>query len=250
MSAPLVAIPTYHLHAGRVIDWARGGYAVPEAYVAALQRAGVRPVLLPPSPGADPAEVLAPFDGLLLAGGGDVDPDRYGAASTHPAVYGIDAERDQSELSLVPAAAAMDLPVFAICRGMQVLNVALGGTLHQHLPDLSGLDLHGHPAEDASVLHDVTVAGGSRLAGACDREALRCTSHHHQGVDRLADGLRAVAWSADGLIEGVEPDGDRWVLGVQWHPEMTAGEDPSQQALFDEFARFVGHHQKERPRHW
>ena len=249
MSVPLVAIPTYHLHAGRVIDWARGGYAVPEGYVVALQRAGVRPVLLPPALGADPTEVLAPFDGLLLAGGGDVDPDRYGATSTHPAVYGVDATRDEAELSLVPAAAALDLPTFAICRGMQVLNVALGGTLHQHLPDLSGLDLHGHPTEDSSVLHEVRIAGGSRLAGACGREDLRCTSHHHQGVDRLADDLRAVAWSGDGLIEAVEPEGDRWVVGVQWHPEMTAGEDPSQQALFDEFARFVGHHQKERLRH-
>lgn len=249
MPAPLVAIPAYHLHAGRVIDWARGGYAVPEAYVAALQRAGLRAVLLPPAPGDDPAEVLAPFDGLLLAGGGDVAPERYGAESTHPAVYGVDPERDDAELSLVPAAAALDLPIFAICRGMQVLNVAMGGTLHQHLPDLSGIDLHGHPADDASVLHDVRLASGSRLAGACGRERLRCTSHHHQGVDRLAGGLRAVGWSGDGLTEGVEGTGDRWVVGVQWHPERTAAEDPSQQSLFDEFARFVGHHQKERAPH-
>ena len=250
-STPLVAIPTYHLNAGRVIDWARGGYAVPEGYVAALQRAGVRPVLLPPAPGADPADVLAPFDGLLLAGGGDVEPTRYGDTTTHPSVYGVDPERDEAELSLVQAAAGAALPTFAICRGMQVLNVALGGTLHQHLPDLSGMDLHGHPTQDASVLHDVKIGSGTRLASACGREVLRCTSHHHQGVHRLADGLHPVAWSGDGLVEAVEPEaGDRWVVGVQWHPEMTAGEDSDQQALFDEFARFVRSHRNGRKQHW
>lgn len=239
--APLVAIPTYHLPAGRVVDWARGGYAVPEGYVTSLDRAGVRPLLLPPTARLGPEDVLAPFDGLLLAGGGDLDPARYGAGAPHPAVYGVDPVRDEMELGLVRAAIALGLPTFAICRGMQVLNVALGGTLHQHLPDRSGMDLHGHPTGQSSVLHDVKVTAGSRLAAASGRELLRCTSHHHQGVDRLADGLAAVAWSGDGLVEAVEPasrDG-AWVVGVQWHPEITAAEDPSQQALFDGFASLV-----------
>lgn len=250
VTAPLVAVPTYHLPAGRVIDWPRGGYAVPDGYVTSLGRTGVRPLLLPPSPSLAPEEALAPFDGLLLAGGGDLDPTLYGAGEPHAAVYGVDPVRDEMELALVLAAIAVGLPTFAICRGMQVLNVALGGTLHQHLPDLSGLDLHGHPTGQSSVLHEVKVAGGSRLAAACGREVLRCTSLHHQGVDRLADGLVAVAWSGDGLVEAVEPVEPTepvghprgWMVGVQWHPEMTAAEDPDQQALFDEFARFVGDH--------
>jgi len=251
-AAALIAIPTYHLPAGRVVDWSRGGYAVPEGYVASLDRAGVGSVLLPPSSGVAPVDLLAPFSGLLLAGGGDVDPARYGGGPPHPAVYGVDPVRDELELGLVWAALATGLPTFAICRGMQVLNVALGGTLHQHLPALSGMDLHGHPTGQTSVLHDVKVAAGTRLAAACGTETLRCTSHHHQGVDRLAEGLAAVAWSGDGLVEAVEPVGptDRWVVGVQWHPEMTSAEDPAQQAMFDEFAGFVGRHRKNRIAHW
>ena len=249
-TAPLVAIPTYHLPAGRVVDWARGGYAVPEGYVASLDRAGVRPVLLPPTSGA-PADLLAPFSGLLLAGGGDLEPARYGGGPAHPAVYGVDPDRDEMEIRLVRAALGAALPVVAICRGMQVLNVALGGTLHQHLPDLSGMDLHGHPTGQTSVVHDVKVAAGTRLASACGAEVLRCTSHHHQGVDRLADGLVAVAWSGDGLVEAVEPAGraDRWVVGVQWHPEMTSADDPTQQSIFDGFAGFIGNHGDGRTAH-
>lgn len=239
-STPLVAVAAYHLAAGRVADWARGGYAVPEGYVAALRRAGARPLLLPPAPDVAAEDLLAPFDGLLLAGGGDVEPLRYGATRAHPAVYGVDRVRDEAELALVRAALAAQVPLLAVCRGMQVLNVALGGTLHQHLPDLQGMDLHGHPTRQSSVLHDVKVEPGTRLARACGEEVPRCTSHHHQGVDRLGEGLVAVGWSSDGLVEAVEVPGRAWAVGVQWHPEITAAEDPVQQALFDEFARLVG----------
>lgn len=236
-TTPLVAIPAYHLAAGRVADWSRGGYAVPEAYVSALHRAGARAVLVP-TLGIDDAEAaLAPFDGLVLAGGGDIEPALYGG-QPHPEVYGVDPARDAAELALVTAALAVGLPMFAICRGMQVLNVALGGTLHQHLPDLLGMDLHGQPGHDLSVVHDVKVTESTLLAQAGGRDVLRCTSHHHQGVDRLGRGLTAVAASGDGLVEAVELEdpGDQWVLGVQWHPEMTASEDRSQQALFSALA--------------
>ncbi|MDP9070076.1 MAG: gamma-glutamyl-gamma-aminobutyrate hydrolase family protein [Actinomycetota bacterium] len=233
-TCPLVAIPTYHLPAGRVLGWMRGGYAVPDGYVAAVERAGALPVLLPPADGPPAEEVLLAFDALLLAGGGDVEPARYGA-QPHPQVYGVDSVRDEAELALVRAAMELGLPTLVICRGLQVLNVALGGSLYQHLPELEGMDLHGHPRETASVVHDVKVAPGTRLADACASEVLRCTSHHHQGIDRLGDGLGVVAMSGDGLIEGVEPaDADApWLVGVQWHPELTAAEDPFQQALFD-----------------
>ena len=125
MTAPLIAVPTYHLGPGRVGNW-EGAYALPEPYVAALRAAGARVVLLPPGQPGVPDEVLAPFDGLLLAGGGDIEPARYGAAD-HPAQYGVDPERDQLELELARAAVRLGVPVLGICRGVQLLNVAFGG---------------------------------------------------------------------------------------------------------------------------
>ncbi len=232
--APLVVVPSPHLASGRVLGWSGGGYALPERYVAALRRAGARPVLLPPAAARPPEEALAPFSGLLLAGGGDIEPSRYGAGR-HRDLYGIDAERDEAELDLVGAAMGMGLPTLAICRGLQVLNVSLGGTLHQHLPELEGMHLHGHPVTGESILHDVKLAAGTRLADACGCETLRCMSHHHQGIDRLGEGLSPVAWSDDGLVEAVEPEDGSWVVGVQWHPEVTAAEDRKQQSLFDGF---------------
>ncbi len=233
--APLVVIPTPHLASGRVLGWTAGGYALPDRYVSALHRAGARPVLLPPTSALPAEEALAPFSGLLLAGGGDLEPASYGAAP-HAAVYGTHAERDEAELALVKAAMRLALPVMAICRGLQILNVAAGGTLHQHLPEVEGTHAHGLPVNGTSVLHDVKVAAGTRLADVSGSEMLSCTSYHHQGIDRLGEGLVSTAWSDDGLVEGLEPDADGpWVMGVQWHPEMTAAEDPSQQALFDGF---------------
>ena len=233
--APLVVVPAPHLGSGRVLGWSGGGYALPDRYVAALRRAGARPVLLPPLGYGPAAEALAPFAGLLLAGGGDLEPSRYGAGP-HPQVYGTDPDRDEAELDLALTAMETGLPVLAICRGLQVVNVALGGTLHQHLPEVEGLHLHGHPVTGQSVVHDVKLGSASRLAEACGCQTLRCTSHHHQAIDRLGRGLVATAWSEDGLVEGIELDSNgAWVVGVQWHPETTAAEDRSQQALFDGF---------------
>ncbi|MFN2555433.1 MAG: gamma-glutamyl-gamma-aminobutyrate hydrolase family protein [Nitriliruptorales bacterium] len=237
MAAPMVAIPAYGLPGGRVRGWNAGGFAVPEGYVAALRRAGLWPVLVPgPSPGR-PQDLLAPFSGLVLTGGGDVAPERYGA-DPHPSTYGIDRDRDDLELALIPAALESGLPILAICRGMQVLNVACGGTLQQHLPDVIGSVVHGDPTNDTWVAHDVEIADTSRLADAVGRRRLQgCASHHHQGIDRLGDALQPVAWSNDGLVEALEPDGaSSWVTAVQWHPEVTAEEDEAQQALFDAFA--------------
>ncbi|MDQ4041118.1 MAG: gamma-glutamyl-gamma-aminobutyrate hydrolase family protein, partial [Actinomycetota bacterium] len=168
--------------------WVEDSAVVPILYVQAVQQAGGRAILLAPDArdAANPSAVLDLVDGVVVTGAaGDVDPARYGA-SPHPQTYGVDPARDEVELTLVRAAMEAGLPVLAVCRGLQALNVAMGGTLHQHLPELEGMDLHGHPLRDTSVLHDVKVAADTRLAQACGTEVLRCASHHHQGIDRLA----------------------------------------------------------------
>jgi putative glutamine amidotransferase len=236
MSAPLVAIPAYHLAAGRVSGWTDAGIAVPEQYMAAVSRAGGRPVVLAASDPAPATEILAPFDGLLLIGGGDVEPHRYGN-QPHPTEY-LEPHRDELELSLAKEALDAGLPMLAVCRGLQVLNVALGGSLHQHLPDMASMAQHGEAPKGDPVDHPVRVAPGTALAEACGTTLDACNSQHHQGIDRLGEGLVAVGWSDDGLVEAVEADGDHrgWMIGVQWHPERTAAADPCQQALFDALA--------------
>jgi putative glutamine amidotransferase len=228
--APLVAFTTYHLGPGQVRDW-DGAYALPASYVDALHRAGARTALLPSGQPSAAEELLAPFDGLLLAGGGDLDPSRYGAAP-HPALDRVDPDRDELELELARAAVRLGMPVLGICRGMQLLSVAYGGTLVQHLPDLPGSAVHRNAAKDAR--HGLRVEPGSRLAAALGRVEVEVLSDHHQALDRLGEGFRAVAWSPDGLVEAIERD-QGWTVGVLWHPESTAHADPAQQALVRAF---------------
>ncbi len=203
----------------------------------ALARAGLATVLLPQIEQNNPEEILESFSGLLLVGGGDVDPRRYGA-DPHPALYGVDGRRDVAEIALVRTADRIGMPTLAICRGPQVVNVAFGGTLIQHLPDAPDMLAHGAPADGEATMHDVKVAESSRLFDAIGEATVRCESHHHQGLDRLGEGLIPVAWTGDGLVEAIERQ-DGWLVGVQWHPERTAGSDPAQQAMFDAFAQEV-----------
>lgn len=231
MTRPQVAVVAYHLPPGRVSYWQVGGFGVPENYVDAVRRAGGRPALVLPGDDTPPEELLKRFDALLLVGGGDVDPARYGH-EPHATIYGLEPDRDDLETELLHTADRTGLPTLAICRGMQVMNVAFGGTLIQHLPDHDAYLPHGTPSGRDHLAHDVKAAPGSRLAEAAGAEVLTCSTHHHQGVDRLGEGLAATGWSEDGLVEAVERDGG-WMLGVQWHPEDTASEDPRQQALFD-----------------
>jgi putative glutamine amidotransferase len=196
---------------------------VTQAYVDAVVRAGALPFILPVMDPHDAELALLAVDGLLLTGGGDVDPARYGAAPV-PEVYGLDPGRDAFEVALVLAAVRVGLPVLGICRGSQVLNVALGGSLVQHVPAVTGRD---HCLRDRAyeTVHDVTVAPGSLLeavAGGGGTE-IPVNSLHHQSVDGLGAGLRAVAWAEDGIVEGVESDGLGRLLGVQWHPELLTG---------------------------
>jgi putative glutamine amidotransferase len=176
-------------------------------------------VLIPPSAdGID--ETLEAVDGLLFSGGSDLDPDLYDQ-EPHPATSGVVAERDRAELALLEAALARDMPVLAVCRGSQVLNIARGGDLVQHLPDVVGDEKHKHtPGTFAD--HDVTLEPGTRLAGLLgDRAPVK--SHHHQGIGRLGEGLQVAAYAEDGTVEAVEDPSHRFAFGVLWHPE--AGED-------------------------
>ena len=232
---PLIAVPAYPVKKGRVEGWVTPAVAAPDTYLYALRRAGAQEAVLMPDELDDreARELLDRFDGLLLLGGGDLDPETYGQARAEE-TYGVIGRRDGFELPLVRAAVERGIPTLAICRGHQVLNVALGGTLEQHIT--SGDVSHGLPGvEGGHATHDVRVQEGSRLATALGTTRASVSSHHHQAVEKLGDGLEAVAWADDGVVEGVERDGDAWIVGAQWHPEDTAADDPIQQRLFDAF---------------
>ncbi len=243
----LIAVVAYHLDGSRVARWPDGGYGVPAPYLDALRRAGARTAIVSPGEEGDPEELLEPFDGLLLVGGGDVDPARYGAEPDTEHNYGVEPDRDAFEIMLLRAADRLHLPTLCICRGMQIMNVAFGGTLHQHLPAIDALLQHGVPLEGSETLHEVVPEPGTLLSATTKAGPLACSSHHHQGVDRVGDGLVVTGRSRDGLVEAIElpgADGNdveqtTWMLGVQWHPEETAASDLSQQALFDVFVNLA-----------
>jgi putative glutamine amidotransferase len=234
---PLIAVTGVPIVAGGVLGWRQGAVASTTAYLEALQRAGADPVIVPPVP-LDETEAgvrLERFDGLLLVGGGDIDPARYGQ-EPRPEVAHINPVRDGFEIPLVRAAIGRGMPTLCICRGVQVLNVALGGTLHQHISDRQDLVAHRNADGSDGVLHEVRAQPGSRVMKAMGVERARTFSHHHQALAELGAGLVPVAWAEDGLLEGVELD-DGWVLGLQWHAEATAAADPTQQAVFDALVR-------------
>lgn len=231
---PLVALTGRRLPEGRVGQWGES-VALQSRYLDSVRRAGGEGVVVEPhdlTPDTARA-LLRRFDALVLTGGPDLDPARYGASS-HPAVYGCDPVADTFELALCSAAIETAVPTLAICRGLQVVNVALGGTLHQHLPDVPGADTHGRPGViGGALLHTVDLEPGSLLAEVTGTTRPTCSCHHHQAVDRVGDGLRVTARAADGVVEGLELEGAPSLLAVQWHPEDTTADDPAQQALFD-----------------
>jgi len=229
---PVIGITAYAEEA-RWGVWEAPAALIPLAYVSAVERAGGRPLLVPPSDDGI-EETLAVLDGLLFSGGSDLDPETYGAEA-HPETNGVRAERDQAELALLEAALARDMPVLAVCRGSQVLNVALGGDLVQHLPEVVGDERHKHtPGVFAD--HDVEVLPGTKLQALVGDHA-PVKSHHHQGYGRLGDGLREAARADDGTIEAIEDPERRFALGVLWHPE--AGEDAALfEALVEEARRY------------
>ena len=223
---PLIGLSSY-AEPARWGAWHAPAALLPLNYAEQVAAAGGVPVLLPPVPGI--AAAVGRLDALVLTGGGDIDPAAYGAAP-HPRTRSVNAVRDQAELDLLAAALAAGLPVLGICRGLQLLNVALGGTLHQHLADLGPAAAEaGHTPQPGTFgSHQVRVAAGSMLAGILKADGpFTVPTAHHQAIGRLGTGLTATAWAADGIIEAAELTGGEhhpFVLAVQWHPE--AGDDP------------------------
>jgi putative glutamine amidotransferase len=220
MSKPLIGITTY-VEPASWGHWNVEAALVPYEYVRAVERAGGRAMLVPPDEDGI-EEVLDALDGLIFSGGNDMTPEEYGA-EPHPETTGTNPERDRGELALLEAALTRDLPVLAICRGFEVLNIARGGDLVQHLPELVGHEEHRETLGEFSE-HTVRVDPSSRIG----EVAGAVKSHHHQGIGRIGAGLRDVAWAEDGTVEAIEDPEKPFVVGVLWHPE--AGED---QRLFE-----------------
>jgi gamma-glutamyl-gamma-aminobutyrate hydrolase PuuD len=195
--------------------WDMPASVVPQRYLDKVLDAGAMPVILPAVP--DVAGVLARLDGLMLVGGGDLDPMRYGAVP-HPKNTRVNLARDDAEMALLDEALQQRLPILGICRGLQLLNVALGGTLHQHVPDVVGHARHSG-GDGIFTRHDVHLHPRCVLSRSLCRTTLEVSSLHHQAIDRLGTGLTPCAWSDDGLIEAVELEGHPFTVGVQWHPE-------------------------------
>ena len=232
VARPLIGITSYTEEV-RWGVWTEDAAVVPLVYVRAVEHAGGRALVVPPfEEGLD--ETLGALDGIIFSGGGDLDPGLYDA-DPHPATDAPRAARDAAELATLKAALDRDMPVLAICRGSQVLNVARGGDLVQHLPDEVGHERHKHQPGEFSD-HHVNVAPESKL-GSLLGEHAPVKSHHHQGFGRIGEGLREVAWAEDGVVEGLEDPAKRFALGVLWHPEE--GEDYALfKALVDEAARY------------
>jgi putative glutamine amidotransferase len=225
MSRPIIGLSTYGIaHSD--------GFNIPAEYVQAILRAGGMPLLLPTA-AVDPVDAwLEKVQGLVLIGGGDIDPACYGALP-HETIYNLDSDRDACEFALARGALERRLPLLAICRGMQVVNVVLGGTLHRHLPEIFGEKVAHRLPPRETTRHPVDIEADAHLVRAMGGTRVMAVSWHHQAVDRLGEGLRPVAWAEDGVVEAIEHEDNPNFLAVQWHPELSAAADPAQQGLFD-----------------
>ncbi len=211
--------------------WDRTAHLVAGSYVDALQQAGAIAIVFPIDEHA-PARVSDLIDGLLLIGGADVDPGTYGAPRD-PSLEATYPDRDAFELEMLNGALERDLPALGICRGMQLLNVAFGGTLVQDLTGPDGTNIHRRTLGDfENTENHVELTEGSLVSEVTGERVHVARCHHHQAIDRLGDGLVVTGRTDDGVIEAVEHEAG-WVIGVQWHPERTAADDPAQQGLFD-----------------
>lgn len=219
-------------------------FGLSRTYTDAIHAAGAVPIILPESE-QDVVAVLDRLDGLLLSGGGDIDPVRFSAPTVHPRTYGISEERDSFEIAAFAAAVDRDLPTLCICRGIQVMSVAMGGTLHQHIPDdvpdEIGHRQHEHGKMRDDVWHDVRLTTGSHLLRSIlDTDEIAVNSFHHQAVAVPGTGLDVLGWSPDGVVEALGHPGMRFGLGVQWHPEMLFRIRQDHAALFTAFVAASG----------
>lgn len=236
MPQPLIGLPTE-----RIPAYSTFAQGVLETYITALMQAGGVPVLLPTAlTGAAMLTAYGRLDGVLLPGGGDIDPARY-AASAHPATCEVDVARDQLEIDLTRTLVqANDKPVLGVCRGAQLMNVALGGTLYQDLPtEYPGALAHQTNLQEFArdhLSHPVEVQAGSRLAGLLGTTTVQVNSRHHQAIRQVAPGLHAVAHAPDGVIEGLELPTHRFAVAVQWHPENLQAQ-PEMKRLFEQFVQ-------------
>ena len=251
-SRPLVGVTTSEMRVAEQVSQTPHGepprreMALGIAYLNALEAAGAVPVAIPPlSPGAS-QPLLERLSGLVLSGGPDLHPHCYGA-EPHDELGPTWPELDRFEIALAREADALRLPMLAICRGAQALNVVRTGTLFQHVPDRFGADIdHRQPGYGATPAHSVEIDPTSTLAQALGCTELDVNSYHHQAADEVGRGLRAVAWSPDGLIEAVEAPGRDFVIGVQWHAEAMAAERPEQAALFRAFVEAAARYEAAR----
>jgi putative glutamine amidotransferase len=237
-SRPLIGVTTSEMRVATNVEPTPQGepprkeMALGLAYLRAIEASGGLPLVIPPMPSAAIAPLVDRLHGLCLSGGPDLDPAAYGAAP-HAKLGPTEPELDRFELELAREAHGRNLPILAICRGAQLLNVATGGTLFQHVPDLTdGTVEHRQPGAADEVTHLVDLAGGSITAAVIGATEISVNSFHHQAVDRLGRGLLAVGWSPDGVVEAIEAPARDYVLGVQWHAECLA-ERPEQKHLFN-----------------
>jgi len=231
---PIIALTTYGYQEHHTIStYYDHHYAVPKEYVDSVKRAGGVPLLIPAN--GDDGETLWPIiDGIIVTGGTDVSPVHYQGEVHNESVQAVDIERDATEIGLIKRAMAMkDIPVLCICRGMQVLNVALGGTLHAHIPDIRATDIHRN-TDGGWILHQCIMQPGSQLARIMGADQVSTYSGHHQAVKRVAKGLEIAATAPDGIIEALIAPAHPWLIGVQWHPEKSSENNPTQQRLFDD----------------
>ena len=233
MSKPVIGITT----GGRSEKYIKSRfyddfYSAPAPYVDAVRRAGGIALLLPPG-GDDWRDILPMLDGVVVSGGTDIDPIEYGGDRDNPHLLPFDHERDRSELSLVRRMLKERArPMLCICRGLQVLNVAAGGSLHEHIPDIRDADIHRDEV-GLWAMQDIEVEADSLIAEVMSTTSIHTSSGHHQAVKTLGAGLHVVGLASDGIIEAIEMPDYPWLIAVQWHPEVTAGYDATQQALFD-----------------
>lgn len=230
---PIIGITTYDRNEIVVESRYYDAYfTLPAAYVDAVRRAGGVPVLLPVGE-RDWADMLAAVDGVVISGGADIHPARYGGTPAPPSLTALLPSRDHSDFALIDQLVnRTELPTLCICRGMQVLNVALGGAMHEHIPDVQPQDIH-RSTDGGWAVQPLTAFAGSRVATAMQSTTVATYSGHHQAIKDVAPTLQVTATAPDGIVEALEHTVHPWLVGVQWHPECSAATDETQQRLFD-----------------